>query len=207
MKTVLITAFEPFGGSARNSSLDTLRSLPDRIGDAQVRKAELPVEYDGAADRLKSLILSRTGTPFSAVICLGQAEGRGAVTPEYVAVNVRNGSIPDNAGKLCWFEPCEEGGPDGILATLPVPAVAERLTKKKIPASVSFTAGAYVCNSTMYAALRLTAGTETKAGFIHLPLSSEIALEEGKAGRVLSLPQSVLTEAIREAILEVTGQE
>ena len=207
MKSVLVTAFEPFGGSARNSSLDTLRSLPDRIGDALLTKAELPVEYDGAPERLKTLIRSRSETPFSAVLCLGQAEGRGVVTPEFVAVNVRNGSIPDNAGTLCRFAPCEEGGPDGIFATIPVPAVAERLTRKKLPASVSFTAGAYVCNSTMYAALRLTAGTETKAGFIHLPLSTEIALEEGKAGRVLTLPQSVLSDAIREAILEITGQE
>ena len=205
MKTVMITAFEPFGGSRRNSSLDTLRSLPETVGEARIVKAELPVEYDGAAQKLRDLF---EGNPrIDAVLCLGQAEGRGTVTPEYVAVNVRNGSLPDNAGKLCRFEPCEPGGPDGILATLPVPSIAERLTKKKIPASVSFTAGAYVCNSTMYTALRLTEGTGTKAGFIHLPLSAEIALEEGKAGRVLSLPQSVLTEAIREAVLEITGQD
>ena len=201
MKTILITGFEPFGGSGRNSSLDTLRSLPDFIGDGRVAKAELPVEYDGAGAALADHIgRIREEGGLCAVLCLGQAEGRGTVTPEYVAVNVRNGSIPDNAGKLCRFEPCEAGGPDGIFSTLPVPAIAVRLNRMKIPASVSLSAGAYVCNSTMYAALRLTAGTGIMAGFIHLPLSAEIALEEGKAGRVLTLPQSVLTAGIEEAV-------
>ena len=199
MKTILITAFEPFGGSARNSSLDPLGTLPDRIGDCRVEKARLPVEYEGAGRVLAERIGQYRGDLF-AVLCLGQAEGRGTVTPEYVAVNVRNGSIPDNAGRLCRFEPCEEGGPAGISSTLPVPAVAERLNARKLPASVSFSAGTYVCNSAMYAALRLTEGSGIRAGFIHLPLSSEIALEEGKAGKTLSLPQSVLTEAITEAV-------
>ena len=201
MKTILVTAFEPFGGSRRNSSLDTLRALPDVIGDCRVLKAELPVEYDGAGRVLAEQIARiREKEALFAVLCLGQAEGRGSITPEYIAVNARNGSIPDNAGRLCRFELCEAGGPDGILATLPVPAVADRLNEKKIPASVSFSAGTYICNSAMYAALRLTEKTGILAGFIHLPLSSEIALEEGKAGRVLSLPQAVLTEGIAEAI-------
>lgn len=201
MKTILITAFEPFGGSGRNSSLDTLRSLPDSIGDGRVAKAELPVEYEGAGAALAEHIgRIRESGDLCAVLCLGQAEGRGTVTPEYIAVNVRNGSIPDNAGRLCRFEPCEAGGPDGIFSSLPVPVIAERLNRMKIPASVSHSAGAYVCNSTMYAALRLTAGTGIRAGFIHLPLSAEIALEEGKAGRVLTLPQSVLTAGIEEAV-------
>ena len=208
MKTILVTAFEPFGGSRRNSSLDTLRSLPESVGNCRAAKAELPVEYEGAGLALADHIarLREEGDLF-AVLCLGQAEGRGTITPEYIAVNVRNGSIPDNAGRLCRFEPCEAGGPDGILATLPVPAVAERLNGMKIPASVSFSAGAYVCNSTMYAALRLTEGTGIRAGFIHLPLSAEIALEEGKAGRVLTLPQSVLTAGIVEALRVILETE
>ncbi|MBO7404511.1 MAG: pyroglutamyl-peptidase I [Clostridia bacterium] len=204
MKTILVTAFEPFGGSARNSSLDTLRSLPDKVGAVDLVKVELPVEYDGAARRLAEEIRKTNG--LSAVVCMGQAEGRGAITPEYVAVNVRNGSIPDNTGQLCRFAPCEAGGPDGIFATLPVPALVERLREKEIPASVSFTAGTYVCNSTLYAALRLTEGCGIRAGFVHLPLSSEIAGEEGKAGRVPTLPQEVLTAGITE-ILRVIAEE
>ncbi|MCR5683262.1 MAG: pyroglutamyl-peptidase I [Clostridiales bacterium] len=198
MKTILVTAFEPFGGSARNSSLDTLRSLPDKVGTVDLVKVELPVEYDGAARRLAEEIRKTNG--LSAVVCMGQAEGRGAITPEYVAVNVRNGSIPDNAGQLCRFAPCEAGGPDGIFATLPVVRLVERLREKEIPASVSFTAGTYVCNSTMYAALRLTAGCGIPAGFVHLPLSAEIAEEEGKAERVPALPQAVLTAGITEIL-------
>jgi Pyrrolidone-carboxylate peptidase (N-terminal pyroglutamyl peptidase) len=200
MKTILVTAFEPFGGSARNSSLDTLRSLPDTVGDACLTKVELPVEYDGAAQRLAEVIRQTETNDLAAVVCMGQAEGRGAITPEYVAVNVRNGASPDNAGQLCRFAPCEAGGPDGIFATLPVVRLVERLREKEIPASVSFTAGTYVCNSTMYAALRLTAGCGIPAGFVHLPLSAEIAEEEGKAERVPTLPQAVLTAGITEIL-------
>ena len=203
MKTVLITAFEPFGGSARNSSLDVLRALPGAVGGADLVRVELPVEYDGAARRLAEAIRNTDG--LCAVLCMGQAEGRNAVTPEYIAVNVRNGSIPDNAGRLCRFEPCEAGGPDGIFSTLPVRRLAERLNEKKIPAAVSFTAGTYVCNSTMYAALRLTAGTGIPAGFVHLPLSAEIAGEEGKAGRVPALAQRVLTAGIEEILHVLAG--
>ncbi|MBO6053256.1 MAG: pyroglutamyl-peptidase I, partial [Clostridia bacterium] len=90
-------------------------------------------------------------------------------------------------------------------ASLPVPRIVGRLTEKKIPAAVSFTAGAYVCNSLMYAALRLTEARGIPAGFIHLPLSSEIALEEGKASRTISLPQSSLTAGIAEAIAAVAA--
>ena len=195
---ILVTAFEPFGGSARNASLDTLRSLPCRIGDAEIVRAELPVEYDGAAKRLSEILGKTPGV--GAVLCLGQAEGRGTITPEYVAVNVRNGSLPDNAGRLCRYEPCEADGPDAIFASIPVPLIAQRLNDKKIPASVSFSAGTYVCNSTMYAALRLASVRGIPAGFVHLPLSAEIALEESKAGRVLALPQAVLTAGIEETL-------
>ena len=204
MKRILVTAFEPFGGSARNSSLDTLRSLPERIADAEILKAEMPVEYAGAGEALARILGTEPG--ISAVVCLGQAEGRGSVTPEVIAVNLRNGSIPDNAGVRCSFDPCEPGGPDGIFSTLPVRKIAERLNGKKIPAAPSFSAGAYVCNSLMYAVLRLTKERGIPAGFIHLPLSSEIALAEGKASRTLSLPQSVLTEGIAEALAAIAEE-
>ena len=64
---ILVTAFEPFGGSARNSSLDTLRSLPDFIGGAEIVKAVLPVEYVGAARALEAKLGEETD--LSAVLC------------------------------------------------------------------------------------------------------------------------------------------
>ena len=198
MKKILVTAFEPFGGSARNSSLDTLNALPDVIGGAAVEKLVLPVEYVRAGDIVAERI--REGEAPAAVVSLGQAEGRAAVTPEFIAVNIMNGAIPDNAGRLAVFEPIDENGPDGIRTTLPAAAVVKRLKERGIPAAVSFTAGTYICNSVMYAALRAAKPVGIPAGFIHLPLSDEIADAEGKRGKVPSLPQAKLTEAVTEAL-------
>ncbi len=198
MRTVLVTAFEPFGGSGRNSSLDTLRALPAVLADAEIRKCVLPVEYDRARELLAERV--RETEELAALLCLGQAEGRGAITPEYIAVNVMNGAIPDNAGRLAVFEPIVPGGADGIFATLPVRRIAERLKELGIPSSVSFTAGTYVCNCVMYAALILAKPLGIPAGFIHLPLSEEIAAAEGKTGKTPALPQKVLTSGITEAL-------
>ena len=200
MKTILITAFEPFGGSGRNSSLDTLRSLPEEIGGIRIRKAEIPVEYVRCGEALADAVREIPEGDLSAVLCLGQAEGRGNITPEYLAVNVRHAGIADNAGLLCRYDRIEEDGPAALFATLPAERITERLTERGIPAAPSFSAGTYVCNSLLYAALRLAAPRGIPAGFIHLPLSAEIAEAEGKAGRVNALPQETLTKGIAEAV-------
>ena len=205
MKTILVTAFEPFGGSEHNSSLDTLRSLPDEIDGVRIQKAEIPVEYVRSGEVLAGIVKEIPEDELCAILCLGQAEGRASITPEYIAVNVRNASIPDNAGQLCRYEPIDPEGDAGIFATIPVVKIAERLNAKNIPASVSFTAGAYVCNSLMYAALSSANPNKVPAGFIHLPLSAEIAKVEGKTAA--SLAQSVLTKGIVEAISEVIGKK
>lgn len=189
---ILVTAFEPFGGSSRNSSLETLRSLPDITpGGHRIVKAEIPVEYDRCGTVLREAVTYHAP---DAVICLGQAEGRSKVTPEYIAVNVKNSTSPDNDGRVYQFAPIEENAPDGIFTALPVQEMTAKMQEAGIPASVSFTAGTYVCNALMYRALRIASPMGLSAGFIHLPLSSEIAEAEHKTCPVL--PQDTLTKGI-----------
>ena len=189
---ILVTAFEPFGSSPRNSSLETLQSLPDITPFGHVlEKRLLPVVYDRCGQLLESLI---TETSPGAVVCLGQAEGRGKITPEYIAVNIKNSTSADNAGRICCFEAIEKGGPDGIFTTLPVRKMVEKMQESAVPAAVSFTAGTYVCNNLMYCALRSCTPRGIPAGFIHLPLSAEIAAEENKTCTALS--QDMLTDGI-----------
>lgn len=191
---ILVTAFEPFGGSTRNSSLDTLRSLPDITPAGHtVVKAELPVVYDRCGDVLRQAADQHKP---DAVVCLGQAEGRGSITPEYIAVNVKHNTSPDNSGNVFICQPILRDAPDGIITALPVVTMADRMKESGVPASVSFTAGTYVCNNLMYHVLRFCRPMGIPAGFIHLPLSFEIAAAESKAGRVLTLPQDVLTRGI-----------
>ena len=200
---ILVTAFEPFGQSGRNSSLETMMTLPDTIGDCEIEKLMLPVVYDRCAEVLREKIDELSP---SAVVCLGQAEGRGTITPEYTAVNVKHSASADNAGQICTLEPIVTDGEDGLITTLPVGRMVENMKNAGYPASLSFTAGTYVCNNLMYHAIRYCKPRGIKAGFIHLPLSYDIAAAEGKAGRVLTLPQHVLTDAITSALAVVYAE-
>lgn len=200
---ILVTAFEPFGGSARNSSLDTLNSLPQAVGCCTVEKLVLPVVFGECAE-----ILCRRISELSpqAVVCLGQAEGRGIITPEHIAVNTAHAVTPDNAGRTYDLAEIIEGAPDAYKSTLPVRDILHRMKERSIPSGISFTAGTYVCNDLMFRTLHHCKAHGIPAGFIHLPLSYEIAAEEKKAGRVLTLPQDVLTDGIICALEVISNQ-
>lgn len=188
---ILITAFEPFGGSSRNASLETLHSLPDFHMDCEIIKLELPVVYDKCGEVLRKT--AETVKP-DAILCLGQAEERNAVTPEYVALNVDYTTSPDNAGNVRMLTPIVKNAPAAYIATLPVKELVQAMAEKGIPAKISFSAGTYVCNNLMYHALHDNAGTGVKAGFIHLPLS----FDNGKGTPWLqpeTLRESILTAA------------
>ena len=166
MKKLLITGFEPFGGQTVNPSWEAVAQLPDIIGQWKLHKLRIPVEY-GEAARLTLEKAREMGA--EAVISVGQAGGRSAVTPEVIGIDLRAATIPDNAGRLCKGEPIEEGGPDGIFSTLPVREMAAAIGEKGIPAKLSYSAGAYVCNDVLYTLLRHFEGTAVRAGFIHVP--------------------------------------
>lgn len=202
MKKIIVSAFEPFGGSGRNSSLDTLNALPGRLYGHEIVKVTLPVVYGECGRVLCEKIAEYDAAEIVAVICLGQAAGRGSVTPEYVAVNVRHARAADNAGVKYEFAPVkdDENAPDAYFATLPVAEMVERMKAAGVPAAVSFTAGTYVCNDLMYAAMDYCKPRGIMAGFVHLPLSLEIAAVEGSAGNVHALPQEMLTRGIMAAV-------
>ena len=166
MKTLLLTGFEPFGGQAVNTSWEVVKHLPEKIGDFRIVTLQVPVVFDLAA---KTVIEKADEVRPDAILCLGQASGRTAITPEYVAINLRTASIPDNAGNEPQDMPVVEGGPDAIFATLPVRKMAEAITQAGMPAEVSYSAGTYVCNDLMYGLLHHYQGTGVKVGFIHVP--------------------------------------
>ena len=166
MNTLLITGFEPFGGQTVNPSWEAVDRLPDQIGEWTVHKLRIPVEY-GLAPRRVLEKAREIGA--DAVISVGQAGGRNAVTPEVIGINLREAAIADNAGQLCKGEPIEDQGPDGIFSTLPVREIVAAIAAKGIPAKLSYSAGAYVCNDVLYSVLRHFEGTAVRAGFIHVP--------------------------------------
>jgi len=166
MKKLLITGFDPFGGEPINPSWEAVKRLPDRIGDYEIVKMQLPTVFGKAASIL--LDRAREEKP-DVIVSVGQAGGRPAVTPEFVGINQRVARIPDNEGNTPMDQKICEDGPDGLFATVPVRAMVDAMTQAGYPASVSYTAGAYVCNDVLYTLLHHFSGTATRCGFIHVP--------------------------------------
>jgi len=199
MKKLLITGFAPFGGETVNPSWEAVRRLPDEVGDYALTRCLLPVEYGRAAE--EAVRKAEEVRP-DVILCVGQAGGRAAVTPEMLGINLRYASIPDNAGSAPKDTPVVPGGEDALFSTVPVRAMAEAIRAAGYPGQVSLSAGAYVCNDLLYSLLHRFSGTDTRCGFIHLPYLPEQAGE-----KYPSLPLEDMTSALRAAILALDGEE
>lgn len=170
MKKLLITGFDPFGGESVNPSWEAVKLLPDRIGAYELHKLQIPTVFGVAAQRV--LQKAAQVNP-DVILCIGQAGGRAAVTPERIGINVRSARIADNAGNQPQEEPIVPNGPDGLFATVPVVKMVQAIQNAGLPGAVSNTAGAFVCNDTLYTVLHHYAGTSARAGFIHVPYIPE----------------------------------
>ena len=169
MKKLLISGFEPFGGEKINPSWEAVECLPSEINGYALTKLLLPVTF-GAVDILISA--AELVAP-AVIICIGQAGGRAEITPELVGINLRHASMPDNCGNQPEDEAIIPGGAAAYFSTLPVRRMARAISELGIPSSVSYSAGTYVCNETLYTLLSRFDGTATRVGFIHIPYSKE----------------------------------
>ena len=193
MKKLLITGFDPFGGASVNPAREAVMALPDVVGDYALTKLEIPTVFGLAAETV--LQAAEILCP-DVILCVGQAGGRAAITPEVVAINLREASIPDNAGNQPKNMPVVENAPAAYFSTLPVRAMAEEVKTAGIPCSLSYSAGVFVCNDLLYTLLHHYDGTDTRVGFVHIPYLPEQA---GEGVASLSLEDAVrgLTAAIR----------
>ena len=123
-KTLLITGFDPFGGETINPAWEAVRLLPDQVGNYEVCKLQVPTVF-GAAARTALARAEALGP--DVILCVGQAGGRRAVTPERVAINLMDASICDNAGVRPQEQPIAEAGPAAYFATVPVKAMARAI--------------------------------------------------------------------------------
>ena len=170
MRKLLITGFDPFGGERVNPSWLAVSRLPDTIGKYSVHKMGIPTVYGEAT--AKVLEKAKELQP-DLILCVGQAGGRDAVTPERIAVNIRDARIPDNAGNQPRGEFVVSDGPAAYFSTVPVKEMAEAIRNAHIPAAVSNSAGAFVCNDVLYTLLHHYHGSTTRVGFIHVPYLPE----------------------------------
>ena len=167
---VLLTGFEPFGNATSNPSGEIVK----QISGQNIITAILPVAYTQSAELLLTLISEHNP---DVVICLGQAEGRKEITPERVAINLDDARLADNQGVLRNDVKIVEDGPDAYFTTLPVKEIVEKIKSHGIPASVSLSAGAFLCNHVFYVVQKRFVGTKVRSGFIHVPLMDSQAPE------------------------------
>ena len=170
MKKLLITGFEPFGGENINPSWEALRSLPSEINGYELTKICVPVVFGEGAE---SVIRMAEEISPDVILCIGQAGGRDAITPELVGINLRHASIPDNKGNKPSDEPIVPFGECAYFSTIPVRSIAEAISSAGVASRGSYSAGAYVCNDVIYTLLSYFKGSKTRVGFIHVPYSEE----------------------------------
>lgn len=182
MKKLLITGFAPFGGEEINPSWEAVRALPERILEYELTKLHLPVVFGEAA---KIAIAEAEKIRADVVLCIGQAGGRAAVTPELVGINLKNATIPDNEGNQPGDEPIAEGGDAAYFSTLPVRKIVDAISAAGIPARLSYSAGAYVCNELLYSLLcHFEGGEKSKEnGGEKVQNAGENAKENGREDR------------------------
>ena len=165
---VLITGFDPFGGESINPALEAVKMIPENIEGAQVIKLEIPTVFRKSLEKIEEKIEEINP---DVVISIGQAGGRFGVTPERVAINMDDARIEDNEGNQPIDILIYEDGESAYFSNLPIKAMVKEMVDNGIPASVSNTAGTFVCNHVMYGVLYLVNKKykNIRAGFIHVP--------------------------------------
>ena len=189
MKTLLITGFDPFDGATINPSWEAVKLLPERIGDYEIHKLQIPTVFTLAP---RTVLEKAEALRPDVIISVGQAGGRAAVTPERIGINIRDARICDNAGISPKEEPIVADGPDGLFTTLPIKAMIEAIQAAGLPAAISNTAGTFVCNDVLYSLLHRYHGTGVRCGFIHVPYLPE----QGTPSLTLEQTVQALTAAI-----------
>lgn len=201
MRTVLLTGFEPFDQDTVNPSWEAVRLLDGTVqGDARIVARQLPCAFAAAPERLYQLL--EEFTP-ALVIAVGLGPGRTDICIERVAININDARIPDNLGYQPIDTPVVAQGPAAYFSTLPLKAMVRAIRAGGIPASVSHTAGTFVCNQVFYCLQHALAGTGVRGGFIHVPPLPQQAVAAG--GPSMALATQV--EGLRIAVITALNTE
>ena len=203
---ILVTGFDPFGQDTMNPAIEAVKRLPDTISGAEIIKLEIPTVFNKSAEVTREAMVKHD---VDYVLNIGQAGGRFDLTPERVAINLDDARIPDNEGNQPIDVEIKADGESAYFSQHPVKAMVTAIKNAGLPASVSNTAGTFVCNHIMYQSLYLTHKEfpKAKAGFMHVPFLPEQVLERpGMPAMSLEDITRGIVAAI-EAIVEFDGKE
>lgn len=203
---ILITAFDPFGGSQINPALEAIRKLPDTIRGAEIITLKISTVFNKSALLIEEVI--EIEKP-SYILNIGQAGGRKEITPERLAINLDDARIPDNEGNQPIDQKIVQDGANAYFSQLPIKAMVDYMKEENIPASISNTAGTFVCNHLMYQTLYLTNTKfpNARAGFMHIPFLPE---QVKKDSNLPSMPLAKIVQGIIlsiQAIIDFDGRK
>lgn len=169
---ILVTAFDPFGKEKTNPALEAVKLLPETIGEHTITKLEIPTVFNESVEAIKQQLKIET---YDAVLAIGQAGGRFDLTPERVGINVDDARIADNKGNQHIDEVIQEDGAPAYFSNMPVKRLTQAIKDAGVPASLSNTAGTFVCNHVLYQLgyLHATTFPYIQFGFIHVPFIPE----------------------------------
>ena len=198
---ILLTAFDPFGGEPVNPAQEAVEAVRDNIAGAQIVKQIVPTVFGKSIETVHEAM--KRENP-DVTLCIGQAGGRIGMTPERVAINLNDARIPDNEGNQPLDTPIFKDGKNAYFTKLPAKAMVENIIKAGIPASVSYTAGTYVCNHLMYGVLYYIDKEfpNMRGGFMHVPFLHEQVLDKKNMPSLSKADIVKGIEAAIEAIIE-----
>ncbi len=199
---ILVTGFDPFGGEIVNPSYEAVKRLPDVIVGANIIKVELPTVMNKSIEIVNEIVQNQQ---IDVVINVGQAGGRKGITPEKVAINLNDFKIKDNEGNQPIDEKIYENGENAYFSTLPVKAIVKKLHENNIAASVSYSAGTFVCNHLMYGVLHNIhkQNLNVRAGFVHIPFMDT----QVKDNKTASMSLETMVEGLKLLIESVISSE
>jgi hypothetical protein len=198
---ILVTGFDPFGGEPINPAIESVKRLPDNIAGAEIIKLEIPTVRKKSLEKIEKAINEHNP---DVILSIGQAGGRFDISIERVGINLDDFRIPDNEGNQIIDEPVFPDGENSYFVKLPVKSMVQNVQKNNIPASVSYTAGTFVCNHVLYGVMYLIEKKYKgkKSGFIHIPfLPQQVIDKRNMPSMELNTIVKGLTAAI-EAIVK-----
>lgn len=200
---ILVTGFEPFGGEKINPAFEVIKGLQNHIAGLEVIKLEVPTAFYASVEKTVARIEALQP---DFVLCIGQAGGRFDISIERIGINLDDARIPDNLNQQPIDTAIETTGKNAYFSTIPIKAITQGIRQKKIPASVSDSAGTYVCNHLLYGVLHHieTKGLPIKAGFIHIPFLFEQVVDKPNTP---AMDLSTMITAIETAIEIIAMQK
>ena len=176
---ILVTGFDPFGGEKVNPSIEAVKLLPNKIEGAEIIKLEIPTVVYKSLEVIKNAIEKYQP---DVILSVGQAGGRASIAVERIGINITDCRIKDNEGNQLIDEPVYKDGPAAYFSSLPIKAMVQSIQKEKIPASISDSAGTFICNHVLYGVGYMVEHfyPKKKFGFIHIPYLPQQVFNKSK---------------------------